>query len=88
MSSRDGGWEIYAVNLDGSGLKQLTNNSAIDGLPAWSPNGKTLAFVSNQGGPWAVWAMAPDGSNRRKLFDLGGDGLAVNWQLESISWGQ
>lgn len=88
MSSRDGDWEIYSVNLDGTGLKQLTNNSASDGLPAWSPNGKNLAFVSNQGGPWAIWAMAPDGSNRRKLFDIGGEELAYNWLAERIDWGQ
>lgn len=88
MSSRDGDWEIYIMNLDGTGLKQLTNNADTDGLPAWSPDGKTLAFVSNKGGRWAIWAMSPDGSKRRKLFDLGGGGLAFDWQHERISWGQ
>jgi tetratricopeptide (TPR) repeat protein len=87
MSNRQGNWEIYIINNDGSGLKRLTNNASNDGLPTWSPNGKTLAFVSNQGGPWAVWAMSPDGSNRRKLFDIGGGGLASDWQSEQIGWG-
>jgi Tol biopolymer transport system component len=87
MSNRDGNWEIYAMNSDGSGLRRLTQNAANDGLPAWSPDGKTIAFVSDQGGAWAVWAMSPDGSNRRKLFGIGGGGLAFNWQRERISWG-
>jgi TolB protein len=87
MSNRDGNWEIYAVNVDGSELRRLTDNGANDGLPAWSPDGRTLAFVSDQGGVWAVWAMNPDGSNRRKLFDIGGGGLAFDWQQEQISWG-
>ncbi len=86
MSSRDGNWEIYIMNQDGSGLKRLTNNAANDGLPAWSPDGKTLAFVSNQGGAWAVWAMNPDGSQRRKLFNIGGGGLVFDWEHERISW--
>ncbi len=86
MSNRDGNWEIYVVKDDGSGLERLTNNTANDGLPTWSPDGETLAFVSDQGGVWAVWAMNPDGSNRRKLFDIGGGGLPVDWQHERISW--
>jgi Tol biopolymer transport system component/Flp pilus assembly protein TadD len=88
MSNRDGNWEIYTMNLDGSGLRRLTNNAALDGLPVWSPDGKTIAFVSDQGGAWAVWAMSPTGSNLRKLFAIGGGGLAFDWQHERISWGQ
>ncbi len=86
MSSRDGNWELYLVDSSGSGLTRLTNTPVIDGLPTWSPDGRTLAFVSDQGGVWAVWAMNADGSNRRKLFDIGGGGLANDWQHERISW--
>jgi tetratricopeptide (TPR) repeat protein len=88
MSNREGSWEIYIMNLDGSGLKRLTNNAANDGLPAWSPDGRAIAFVSNQGGPWAVWAMNPDGSNPRRLFNIGGGGLSFGWQNQQISWGR
>ena len=86
MSNRDENWEIYAVQVDGSGLARLTRNTANDGLPVWSLDGQTVAFVSDQGGIWAIWAMNPDGSNRRKLFDIGGGGLAFDWDRESISW--
>lgn len=87
MSERSGNWEIYVMNVDGTGLKRLTNNSSIDGLPAWSPNGRSIAFVSNEGGTWGVWAMNADGSGRRKLFAIGGGGLPSDWQHEQISWG-
>ena len=86
MSNREGNWEIYIINLDGTGLTRLTNNAANDGLPTWSPDGKTIAFVSDQDGGWAMWAMSPDGSNRRKLFAIGGGGLVSDWQHEQIGW--
>jgi WD40 repeat protein len=96
MSRRDGNWEVYVVNLDGSGLQRLTRDPANDGLPAWSPDGRTLAFVSDRDGRWAVWAMRPDGSWQRRLFDVGGPldgqvrGAASHethgWVEERISW--
>ena len=46
MSNRDGNWEIYVVNDDGSGLRRLTRNPANDGLPTsvarWSNAGVCL----------------------------------------------
>ena len=88
MSARDGNWEVYAVNLDGSGLKRLTSNSANDGLPTWSPDGQSIAFVSNRSGAWAIWVMDKSGDNQRKLFDLGGGygSGASDWVTERISW--
>ncbi len=96
MSKRDGDWNIYVVNNDGTGLKQLTDDPANDGLPTWSPDGKVIAFVSNRGGPWAVWAMTPGGDGTRQLFTMEGspDGFVAGedldksrgWAEERISW--
>ena len=36
-SNRDGNLEIYAMNADGTGQVNLTNNPATDTYPAWSP---------------------------------------------------
>lgn len=90
-----GNWEIYVMSSSGGNVKRLTTNGANDGLPTWSPDGSTIAFVSDRDGVWAIWAMNPDGSNQRKLFNMGGspDGLVgfdVNnsrgWLEERISW--
>jgi tetratricopeptide (TPR) repeat protein len=96
MSRRDGNWEIYVVNTDGSDLRRLTHNPANDGLPTWSPDGRHIAFVSDRDGGWAVWVMRPDGSEQQRLFDVGGplDGQVQNaapheingWVEERISW--
>ena len=50
MSNRDGNWEVYLINIDGTGVKRLTNDSAHDGLPTWSPDGKSIALISRSGG--------------------------------------
>jgi TolB protein len=95
MSRRGGNWDIYVVNVDGSGLQQLTTDASDDGLPVWSPDGNAIAFVSNRGGPWAVWAMTPDGAGKRQLFTMEGtpDGFvgtdtyaSRGWAEERISW--
>jgi Tol biopolymer transport system component len=83
------------MNPDGTNPQRLTENGSNEGLPTWSPDGQTIAYVSDQGGVWAVWAMNPDGSNQRKLFNMKGspDGLVLRdidnskgWLEERISW--
>lgn len=62
-SDRTGNLEIWAINVDGSGLTQLTNQPGDDMHPAWSPDGTKIAFTSDRGGNQDVWVMAADGSN-------------------------
>lgn len=89
MSRRDGDWNIYAVNWDGSGLRQLTNDPAIDALATGSPDYSQVAFVSNRSGNWAVYVMSAAGGDARRLFDLPGGygGGEFDVIQERISWG-
>src|SRR5262249_57889688 len=47
-SDRDGNNEIYVMNADGADVRRLTNDPADDGTPAWSANGKRVAFTSKR----------------------------------------
>ena len=46
----DGRWAIYVINIDGTGLQQLTNPELGDFDPAWSANGDWIAFSRNTEG--------------------------------------
>lgn len=56
-SSRDGNFEIHVMNSDGSNLRNLTNNSANDQYPAWSPSGSRMTFISNRDGNNEIYFM-------------------------------
>ena len=66
-SNRDGNSEIYVVNRDGSAMRRLTNNPAIDVTPTWSPTGNQIAFTSDRTGTPQIWVMNADGSELRKI---------------------
>jgi len=66
-SDRDGNYEIYVMDADGSYQTRLTHNSAGDFVPKWSPDGTKITFASNRDGNWEVYVMNSDGSDQRNL---------------------
>jgi TolB protein len=64
--------EIYVMNADGSGTRRLTHNVGYDGEPAWSPDGREIAFQSKRrfgsnAGKGEIYVMNADGSGKRNL---------------------
>jgi len=63
--------QIYAVNPDGTGLRQLTHGKpgSVAESASWSPNGKRLifAFSPTPETPARIWVMGADGRNRHRL---------------------
>ncbi len=74
QSRRDGNYELYRVQADGTGLANLTNDPGNDMFAVWSPDGKQIAFNSDRSGQWNLYVMNADSSNPRRLHGLKGAG--------------
>ena len=49
--------DLYLIRADGSSLLQLTNDTANERYPDWSPDGNTVVFVSNTDGADKVYSI-------------------------------
>lgn len=58
--------QIWSVNVDGTGLTQITRDS-VNFAPTVSPDGQSIAYVSLRDKNYDIWLMARDGSNQRRF---------------------
>ena len=63
--------DIWSVRPDGQALRQLTDAPGLDICPAYSADGKHIAFCSNRTGAYEIWVMDANGKDERQLTDLG-----------------
>jgi len=78
-TNRDGNFEVYVMNLDGTGLVDLSNNAASDRQPAWSPDGTRIAFQSNRDGNFEIYSMNPEGTDQTRLTNSPGADVNPDW---------
>jgi Tol biopolymer transport system component len=89
--------EIYVINIDGTGLKQLTKDGLIDCFPRWSPDGSTIIFGREvpRTQQLVVTTMRADGSDKRGLSSpLWGiarsgftpDGMRILWETQQAGF--
>ncbi|MFI7672725.1 serine hydrolase [Actinophytocola sp. NPDC049390] len=75
----DGDRNTRAIWLTGEGgARRLTTGTA-DTTPAWSPDGRSLAFLRAQDGPAQLWLLPADGGEPERLTDLPLGAGAPHW---------
>jgi TolB protein len=68
--SSGGDSDIFTINVDGSGLVNLTNSPGQDLDPVWSPDGRSIAFESDREGNGEIFVMSSDGSKPINVSNL------------------
>jgi len=72
MAGPEGNGNLYSVLPNGRGLRRLTDDPFNDLCPAYSPDGRQIAFCSDRTGAFEIWAMNRDGSRQHPVTSLGG----------------
>lgn len=70
-----GNADVYSVMPDGDGLRRLTYGSNFDACPAYSADGRFIAYcsgVATAGGVSEIWVMKANGTKQRQVTDIGG----------------
>ncbi|HNX12412.1 MAG TPA: S9 family peptidase [Paludibacteraceae bacterium] len=65
--------ELFVMNTDGSGKKQITKTANKEIAAKWMSDSKHIAFLSNESGSMQLWTMKDDGTARTRLTDREGD---------------
>ncbi|GEM_PF-2325872 len=71
--------EILEMKEDASGIRNISRSSAAEIDPAWSPDGKHVAFASDRNGNYDIFVMSDDGADVRQLTSDSMDERHPRW---------
>src|SRR5436190_12215620 len=99
MKENKGRSSLWILSSFGGEPRRLTSAGAKDAEPAWSPDGRSIAFVAKRHGvdgaqdddEAQVYLIAPDGGEARRVTDIATGAFAIKWfpdsrRLAFISW--
>jgi Tol biopolymer transport system component len=84
--------QIFITDLSGNNRIQLSDPTACDAEPRWSPDGRRIAFISLLDDNWELFVMNADGSQRTRLTSSEGtDEYYPKWspdgkQIAFVAW--
>lgn len=87
-SNRSGNWDLWMINLDGTGLVQLTDHRSDEIAPCFSPDGRRVAFSvwGQRSHRWELWLLDVDAPGVRDFIaygmfaDFSPDGTRIAFQ--------
>jgi dipeptidyl aminopeptidase/acylaminoacyl peptidase len=74
---------LWLIGTEGGEPKQLTAGDGSDSRPRWSPDGKSVAFISSRGGKSQVWVIPVNGGEARQLTSISTEADGVTWARKS-----
>ncbi len=89
LEANKGRTDLWLVKSDGADLRRLTSHSAADNTPRWSPDGKSIYFLSTRSDSPQVWRIPPDGGEAEQItkepLDIGAYVLSPDGSRLAIS---
>ena len=80
----DADGDLFASNLDGSGLVHLTSGPEVHNVPTYAPDGTLIAFESQQPDLWhAVFVMPATGGARVQVIEGLAETSPIAWSPDS-----
>ena len=71
--------DLYVRDLATRRLRRLTRGIAVEASPCWSPDGREIAYVSDESGSPRIHIVGVDGGARRRLPTIGADAVTPDW---------
>lgn len=67
LEANKGRTDLWIMDADGTDLRQLTNHPDSDTNPRWTPDSKSILFLSTRSGSSQVWQIPVDGGEARQI---------------------
>ena len=76
--------EIFTLSTNGTHLLRITENDYWDLYPVWSPDGSSIAFLSQRTPSLGIYVLETDGSDEKQLYDSSSHEADIDWKSNLI----